>query len=236
MWTPIPSNQNLLPVTQLVLYMQMYSQCGTRLKELIQQNLQHKEAYHLLHLNLLWCWNSMEANNDWPTIQTNGDIGIDAIMELEWGPMANDNHSNSNDHEKCDNSTMCYDLVPSYLVPSDHVISAFQHKHQAFLLVKLKDSIKNALGHTYHSLSPMVPICLDHTFAQTPNLHLHTALTEWSNKHAVINMGNIISLMSQLMNTASWMKILVWSLMSFDQYDFYYDLEELQEPANPSAM
>jgi hypothetical protein len=49
-------------------------------------------------------------------------------------------------------------------------------------------------------------------------------------------MGNIISLMSQLMNTASWMKILVWSLMSFDQYDFYYDLEELQEPANPSAM
>jgi hypothetical protein len=25
MWTPIPSNQNLLPVTQLVLYTQMYS-------------------------------------------------------------------------------------------------------------------------------------------------------------------------------------------------------------------
>jgi hypothetical protein len=42
---------------------------------------------------------------------------------------------------------------------------------------------------------PMVPICLDHTFDQTPNLHSNTALIAWlhmkpsSIKHAVINMG-----------------------------------------------
>jgi hypothetical protein len=50
MWTPIPSNKNLLPVTLLVLYMQMYSQSGTGLQEIIQQNSQHKEVYHLLPL------------------------------------------------------------------------------------------------------------------------------------------------------------------------------------------
>ena len=64
-------------------------------------------------------------------------------MELDPGPMANDNHSKSKDPEDCDTGTLCYDLVPSYLVPSDHVISAFQQGHQAFPLVKLKDSITN---------------------------------------------------------------------------------------------
>jgi hypothetical protein len=68
-------------------------------------------------------------------------------MELDLGPMANDNHSNSNDPESCDTSTMCYDLVPSNLVPSDHMISTFQQRHQAFPLVKLKDSVSNILGH-----------------------------------------------------------------------------------------
>jgi hypothetical protein len=38
MWTPIPSNQYLLLVAQLVLYTQMYLQCGTGLQELILQN------------------------------------------------------------------------------------------------------------------------------------------------------------------------------------------------------
>jgi hypothetical protein len=100
----------------------------------------------------------MEANNDSPTTQTKGDIGINGIMELDPGPMANNNHSKSKDPEDCDTGTMCYDLVPSYLVPSDHVISAFQQGHQAFPLVKLKDSVNNILGHADHSLLPMVPI------------------------------------------------------------------------------
>jgi hypothetical protein len=38
-WTPIPSNQNLLPVAKLLPYMQMYSRYCTGLQELIQQNL-----------------------------------------------------------------------------------------------------------------------------------------------------------------------------------------------------
>jgi hypothetical protein len=40
MQTPIPSNQYLLPVAQLVPYTQMHSQRGTGLQELILQNLQ----------------------------------------------------------------------------------------------------------------------------------------------------------------------------------------------------
>jgi hypothetical protein len=39
MWTPIPSNQYILPVAQLVPYTQKSLQCGTGLQELIQQNL-----------------------------------------------------------------------------------------------------------------------------------------------------------------------------------------------------
>jgi hypothetical protein len=53
MWTPVPSNQYLLPVTQLVPYTQRSSQCGTELQELIHQNLQHKEPFCLLHLTVL---------------------------------------------------------------------------------------------------------------------------------------------------------------------------------------
>jgi hypothetical protein len=57
MWTPIPSNQYLLPVAQLVPYIQMCSQCGTGLQELIQQNLQHKEAFCLHCPSVLWSTN-----------------------------------------------------------------------------------------------------------------------------------------------------------------------------------
>ena len=53
MQTPIPSNQYLLPVAQLVPYTQMHLQCGTGLQELILQNLQHKEIFCLLHLTVL---------------------------------------------------------------------------------------------------------------------------------------------------------------------------------------
>ena len=237
MWTPILSNQYLLPVAQLVPYTQMYSQCGTGLQELIQQNLQHKETLCLLHLTVLWCLNSMEANNDSPTIQTSGDIGVDGIMELDPGPMENDNDSDSGDPENCSTGTMCYDLVPSYLVPSDHMISAFQQGHQAFPLVKLKDNFTNALGDTYHSLLPMVPICLDHTFAQNPNLHSHTALFDHfhampsSSKHLAINMGRY-HFYNESPNEYSFTDEdlgLTTDESDFDHYDFYYNLEELQE-------
>jgi hypothetical protein len=62
MQTPIHSNQYLLPVAQLVQYTPMHSQCGTGLHELIPQNLQHKEIFHLLCLTVLQCLNSMEDN------------------------------------------------------------------------------------------------------------------------------------------------------------------------------
>jgi hypothetical protein len=76
-------------------------------------------------------------------------------MELDPGPMENDNDSDSGDPENCGTGTVCYDLVPSYLVPSDHMISTFQQGHQAFPLVKLKDNFTNTLGgDAYHSLSP----------------------------------------------------------------------------------
>jgi hypothetical protein len=75
--------------------------------------LQYKQAYCLLCLSVLWCQNSIEANNKPPTTQTSGDIGIDGIMELDPGPMENDDHSNSGDSENCNTSAMCYDLVPS---------------------------------------------------------------------------------------------------------------------------
>ena len=47
-------------------------------------------------------------------------------MELDPGPMENDNDSDSGDPENCGTGTMCYDLVPSQLVLSDHLISEFQ--------------------------------------------------------------------------------------------------------------
>jgi hypothetical protein len=157
----------------------------------------------------------MEANNDSPTIQTSGDIGVDGIMKLDQGPMENDNDSNSGDPENSSTGTTCYDLIPSYLVSSDHMISTFQQGHQAFPLVKLKDNSTNALGDTYHSLLPMVPICLDHAFAQNPTLHSHTALFDMFPCHAFKQQpsiwpsiwGDIISTMSLPMNTALRMKI-----------------------------
>jgi hypothetical protein len=90
----------------------------------------------------------------------------------------------------------------------------------------------------------MVPICLDHTFAQTPNLHSHTALIEQfhatssSNKHAVIIMGRY-HFYDESPNEYSFMDEglgLTTDKSNFYQYDFYYDLEELQEPADPSMM
>jgi hypothetical protein len=99
-------------------------------------------------------------------------------MEMDPSHVENDNDSDSGDPENCGTGTMCYDLVPPYLVPSEHMISAFQQGHQAFPLVKLKANFTNTLGNAYHSLSPMVLIRLDHTFAQIPDLHLHTALID----------------------------------------------------------
>jgi hypothetical protein len=39
--------------------------------------------------------------------------------------MENDDDFDSSDPENYGTGTMCFDLVPSYLVPSDHVISTF---------------------------------------------------------------------------------------------------------------
>jgi hypothetical protein len=138
----------------------------------------------------------MEGNNDPPTTQTSGDIGVDRIMELGAGPMENDASFNTSDPENCGTGTICYDLVPSYLVPSDHLISAFQQGHQAFPLVKLKDNLTNAFGNVYccfpFTHGPHLPgpyIC------PVPDLHLHMTLIDHcyaapsSNNHLAINIG-----------------------------------------------
>jgi hypothetical protein len=67
-----------------------------------------------------------EGNNDPPTTQTNGDVGIDGIKELDPGPIEDDDGFERGDPESCDIGSMCYDLVSSQLVPCDHSISAFQ--------------------------------------------------------------------------------------------------------------
>jgi hypothetical protein len=83
----------------------------------------------------------------------------------------------------------------------------------------------------------MVPIHLDHTFAQTPDLHLHTASTVWfhitplSNKHVVIKMGRY-HFYDKSPNEYFFTDEDL-GLTNFDQYNFYYDLEDLQEPADP---
>jgi hypothetical protein len=41
----------------------------------------------------------MECNNDPPTTQTSGDIGVEGIMELDPGPIENDDIFDSNDPE-----------------------------------------------------------------------------------------------------------------------------------------
>jgi hypothetical protein len=85
----------------------------------------------------------------------NDHLGVD--FELDPGPMANNDHSNRDDVESCDTGTMmCNDLVSSYLVLSEHMISAFQKVYQACPLVKLYDSVSNVLGHACHSLFPMI--------------------------------------------------------------------------------
>ncbi len=53
MQTLIPSNQYLSLVAQLVPYTQTHLQFCTGLQELILQNLQHKEIFHLLCLTIL---------------------------------------------------------------------------------------------------------------------------------------------------------------------------------------
>jgi hypothetical protein len=159
-------------------------------------------------------------------------------LELDPGPIEDDDSFNSGDPENCNTGTMCYDLVHSQLVPSDHLISAFQQGHQAFPLVKLKDNFTSSHGDTYHSFLPIGPVRLDHTFTQYPDLHLHTTLidhfhaTPSRSKHSVINMERYhfynesrdeYSLSDEDLRLST-------DEPDFDQYDFYYNLEELQEP------
>jgi hypothetical protein len=70
-------------------------------------------------------------------------------MELDPGPIEDDDASDSGDPENCGTGTMCYDLIPSYIVPSNHVISTLVPSGTStFALVKLKDNFTNALGNT----------------------------------------------------------------------------------------
>jgi hypothetical protein len=147
-------------------------------------------------------------------------------MELDPGPMENDNDSDSGDPENCGTGTVCYDLVPSYLVPSDHMISTFQQGHQAFPLVKLKDNFTNTLGgDAYHSLFPM---------PRTPTfIHTQPYLTvSIPCKHLIINMWTY-HFYDEFPNEYSFIDEdlgLTTDKSNFDQYDFYCNLEELQEP------
>jgi hypothetical protein len=79
-------------------------------------------------------------------------------MELDPIPIEDDDSFKSVDPQDCATSTMYYHVVPSQLVLSDHLISAFQQGHQTFPLVQLKDNIPSALGNTYYLFLPMVPI------------------------------------------------------------------------------
>jgi hypothetical protein len=88
-------------------------------------------------------------------------------MGLDQATIEDDDSLDGRDPENCDTGgTMYYDLVPSQIVSSDHLISAFQQGYQAFPLVKLKDNSTCSLQDTYPSFLPMVPVCLDHTFTQ----------------------------------------------------------------------
>ena len=63
-------------------------------------------------------------------------------------------------------------------------------------------------------------------------------LTPSSNKHVVINMGRY-HFYDESPNEYSFTDEdlgLTTDESNFDQYNFYYDLEELQEPADPSMM
>jgi hypothetical protein len=76
----------------------------------------------------------VEGNNNPPITQTNGDVGIDGIKELDPGPIEDDDGFDSGDPDNCATGTMWYDFLSSQLVPSDHLISAFQQGHQEFPL------------------------------------------------------------------------------------------------------
>jgi hypothetical protein len=80
-------------------------------------------------------------------------------MELDPGSIPNDS-INGDDPKKCKPSTICYDLVTSLLVMSNHVISAFQQRQQVFSLVNLKDNYGNAASWP----------CLPFSFTNGPHL------------------------------------------------------------------
>jgi hypothetical protein len=144
-------------------------------------------------------------------------------MELDPGPMANDNHSKSKNHDNCDPSTMCYDLVPSSLHSNRNI------RHS------LLKSFNNILGHAYHSLLPMVPRGGQQNFYRYWFLHycatiylciwtIHSPGSQPLFTHSFSSVipchafkqqacghqyGEITSMPSPLMNTALQMKILV---------------------------
>jgi hypothetical protein len=124
-----------------------------------------------------------------------------------------------------------------------HLTTRSQHSnsqgHQAFpLVIKLKDNFTSSCDDTYCSFSPMIPICLDHTFTQYQDLLLHTTVidcfhaTPSNSNHLVITMGRH-NFYDEFPNVYSFTdKDLGLSMdePNFDQYDFNYNLKDLQEP------
>ncbi len=166
-----------------------------------------------LRLAILWGLVIREDHTTPPTIATGGDIGVSKIMELEQDLIEDGDSFDSGDSENCDTGTMYYDLVPSQIVLSDHPISAFQQGHQAFPFVKLKDNSTCSLNNNYPSFLPMVPVILDHTFAQYPDLHLHMTLIDHfhatlpNSKPSAINIGRYYSIRNLPMSTALQVEI-----------------------------
>jgi hypothetical protein len=77
-------------------------------------------------------------------------IGVDGLKELDPDRSTHDGimeHGPSHIH---------YELVPLLPVTSNHVISAFQQGHQAFLLIKVKTTNDNTYDHSYlFSVNPL---------------------------------------------------------------------------------
>jgi hypothetical protein len=76
-------------------------------------------------------------------------IGVDGPKELNHGPSTHNGIHIDGIMEHVP-SHIHYELAPVPPVMSNHVISAFQHKHQAFPLVKFKTTDGNTYGHIYH--------------------------------------------------------------------------------------
>jgi hypothetical protein len=154
-----------------------------------------------------------EGNNNSPTTWTSGNIGAEGIMELDPGPIEDNNSFDSGDPENCGTSTMHYDLVPSQLVLSDQLVPAFQQGHQAFFIVELKDKSTVLMATPTIAFCPWSPfVWTIHLSKTIPFICTQTCLTIPMMCLQAVSIqpsiwGDITSMTSLPMNTALWMKI-----------------------------